>query len=104
MSLNYSFSGKNVLITGGGSGIGRLLVQRLYEDGATVFTVDKNAEAILELKKEFPNIKAEVLDLGNWNETTKVIETFSKIDHLVNNAGVFVKQKFLEITEEAVAE
>lgn len=92
-----------MLITGGGSGIGRLLVQRLYEEGATVFTVDKNAQAILELKTEFPNVRAEVVDLGNWNETTKVIETFGKIDHLVNNAAMVVTQNFLEITEEAIA-
>ncbi|ODM87104.1 Cis-2,3-dihydrobiphenyl-2,3-diol dehydrogenase [Orchesella cincta] len=51
MSLNYSFAGKRVLITGGAQGIGRQLVQRFHDDGALVFTMDKNADMIEQLRK-----------------------------------------------------
>lgn len=101
MSLNYSFTGKRVLITGGGQGIGRQLVQRFHDDGAKVFTIDKNPETIKKVKEELPNVTAEVVDLTDWEATKKVIESFGVIDHLVNNAGVCQLQTFFDITKEA---
>lgn len=101
MSLNYSFAGKRVLITGGGQGIGRQLVQRFEDDGAKVFTIDKNPETIKKVKEELPNVTAEVVDLTDWEATRTVIESFGVIDHLVNNAGVIQVQKFMDITKDA---
>lgn len=100
MALHHSFSGKRVLVTGGGQGIGRQLVHRFHDDGAVVFTVDKNAEAIQKLREALPNVTAETVDLGDWNATKCVIESFGSIDHLVNNAGMIIGEKFLEITPE----
>lgn len=101
MSLNYSFANKRVLISGGASGIGRQLVQRFYDDGAVVFTVDKNSELVEKLCKELPNITAEVVDLSDWKATKSVIEAFGPIDHLINNAAVVKFEDFLDISEEA---
>jgi len=101
MALQHSFSGKRILITGGGQGIGRQLVQRFYDDGATVFTIDKNPETIKELKKALPNVTAEIADLSDWDGTRKVVESFGVIDHLVNNAGIFISQPFLDVSKDA---
>ncbi|ODM91589.1 L-xylulose reductase [Orchesella cincta] len=78
MSLNYSFSGKRILITGGAQGIGRQLVQRFHDDGAIVFTID----------------------LADWDGTRKTIESFGALDHVVNNAGVVIPQAFMDVTKE----
>lgn len=101
MSLHYSFSGKKVLVTGGGQGVGRQLVQRFHDDGATVFTIDKNPETIQKLKKDLPSVTAEVVDIGDWDKTRKVVESFGVIDHLVNNAAFGILESFLDITQEA---
>lgn len=81
--------------------MGRQLVQRFHDDGATVYTVDKNPETILKLRNELPGVTAEVVDLSDWDATRKVVESLGVIDHLVNSAGIVILQDFMEITKEA---
>lgn len=101
MALHHSFAGKRVLITGGAQGIGRQLVQRFHDDGAIVFTIDKNPETVKELKDNLPSVTAEVVDLSDWDATRKAVESFGIIDHLINNAGIIVAEKFLDVTPDA---
>ncbi|CAL8128805.1 unnamed protein product [Orchesella dallaii] len=103
MSLSYSFKGKRVLVTGGGQGIGRQLVQRFHDDGAVVLTLDKNAEAIEQLQKELPKVSAVTVDLTDWEATKKVIESFGGVDHVVNNAVVLIMQPLMEVTKETAS-
>ncbi|CAL8128802.1 unnamed protein product [Orchesella dallaii] len=103
MSLNYSFSGKRVLVTGGGQGIGRQLVQRFHDDGAVVFTVDKNPGTIEQLQKELPKVTAVAVDLTDWDATKKVIESFGALDHVVNNAAIIIPQPLMEVTKETAS-
>ncbi|KAJ6648391.1 L-xylulose reductase [Pseudolycoriella hygida] len=103
MSLTISFIGKNILITGGGQGIGRQLVQRFYDGGATVFTLDKNPETIERLRNELPNIRAAIVDLSDWDATRKVVESFGGIDYLINSAGVIITEDLLSIKKESAA-
>lgn len=100
MALAVSFSGKRVLVTGGGRGIGRAVVEKLYNDGAIVYTIDKEESLVSQLKKDFPKITAVVVDLCDWEATKKTVESFGPLDHLVNNAGVSDKgTHFLDISE-----
>jgi len=92
-----------VLVTGGAGGIGLQIVQRLHDDGAIVFAIDKNAELIAKLKKDLPKVNAQVVDITDWETTRKVIESFGPLDHLVNNAGVLKTQEFMEISEEVAS-
>jgi len=103
MSLNISFAGKTILITGGGQGIGRQLIQRFYDGGATVCTVDKNPTTVEQLRKELANVKAEVVDLSDWDATRKVVESFGPIDYALNSAGVIITEEFLNIKKESAA-
>lgn len=101
MSLNYSFANKSVLITGGASGIGKQLVRRFSDAGAIVYTIDKNGEAVEKLKMELSGVRAEVVDLADWPATKAVIESFGKIDQLVNNAAAVQVENFMDITEQS---
>ncbi|CAL8128804.1 unnamed protein product [Orchesella dallaii] len=103
MSLNYSFKGKRVLITGGGQGIGRQLVQRFHDDGAVVLALDKNPETIAQLQKELPKVTAVAVDVTDWEATKKAIESFGAVDHIVNNAAVLIMQPLMEITKDVAS-
>ncbi len=78
-------------------------MQRFYDGGATVCTLDKNAAMVEQLKKELPNIRAEIVDLSDWDATKKAIESFGPIDHAINSAGVIITEELLSITKEAAA-
>lgn len=83
-------------------GIGRALVEKLYELGATIYAISRSPAPLEELKTICPNVQTVVLDLSNWSETRAVLPTFLKdvkIDGLVNNAAVGIAKPFEESTE-----
>ncbi len=60
--------GKNIVVTGGGNGVGRELVLQLLRKGATVFTADINGDALKETSSIAGNSKrlfTYVLDISN---------------------------------------
>ncbi|AYB33770.1 oxidoreductase [Chryseolinea soli] len=93
-------SGKTFLVTGANSGIGYETALGLYEAGATVIVAcrskEKADEAISEMKKQGGKGKLEpgVLDLSDLDSVkdfaNNFLRTHSKLDVLVNNAGVMV--------------
>jgi len=102
MALNISFAGKRVLVTGGGRGIGRAVAQRLYDDGAQIFILEKNPELVQQLQKELPKATSVCVDVTDWKATKATIASFGVLDHLVNNAGVLICQDFMDMTEDIV--
>ena len=48
-----SFKGKSVLLTGAAGGIGSVLAKLLFEEGASLFLVDKDSVKLKELKKKW---------------------------------------------------
>lgn len=89
---------KIVLITGAGSGFGRATSLRFAKEGASVIAVDRNIataeETVSMIKKDFTGIKAIPLkcDISNKDEVKEmgkqVFENFSRLDILINNAGI----------------
>lgn len=84
-------------------GIGRQIVQRLHDDGATVYVIDRNPDLVELLHQELPNVKAVEVDITDWAATQKAIEAFGPLDHLVNNAGVLKSEEFMKISEESAS-
>ncbi|MBL8099095.1 MAG: SDR family oxidoreductase [Anaerolineales bacterium] len=98
---------KVLVVTGGGSGMGRELVLNLLKKGAKVFTVDINEKTLQETvqlagdKKE--NLATAVLNIADKSAVealpAKVIEKFGAVDGIINNAGIiqpFVRFKDLD--------
>ncbi len=101
--------GKVIVVTGGGSGMGRELVFNLLNKGAKVFAVDINEKTLQETvqlagnKKE--NLATAVLNVADKSAVdalpAKVIEKFGAVDGIINNAGIiqpFVRFKDLEFS------
>ena len=47
--MNERFNGKIAIVTGAASGIGRAIAGRFFEEGASVFAVDRNPETLAKL-------------------------------------------------------
>jgi 3-oxoacyl-[acyl-carrier protein] reductase len=91
--MNYNdLKNKKVVITGGSRGIGLDILKEFYQNGADILTIGSNLQNLEMLKKNFPNITIEKLDLKNIDQLNQkfptFLESFGGIDILVNNAGI----------------
>ncbi len=93
--IDSSLAGQVAIVTGGSRGIGRAIVQRLAAAGMEViFTYQKNSAAANEVCASVPGatIFAEAVDVRDSSACAafaeKVFDRTSRIDLLVNNAGV----------------
>ncbi|MBF6223221.1 SDR family oxidoreductase [Nocardia abscessus] len=90
---SYDVSGKVVLITGAGQGIGRELANLLHTRGATVVVCDideitARATASLLGSPAYP-IAADVADRTRMEQVVaEVVQRFGRLDVVVANAGV----------------
>ena len=89
-------SGKRVLITGAGSGIGKACVIAFLEAGADVLAVDSNAQSLSELESQF-KVKTMVVALSKPDEH---FPDPLEIDILINNAANDTRHKIDDVTEE----
>ncbi|XP_036599901.1 short-chain dehydrogenase/reductase family 16C member 6-like [Trichosurus vulpecula] len=104
-------AGEIVLITGAGSGLGRLLALKFVRLGAIVVLWDINQEGLAEtcrLAKEHSSarVHAYTCDCSKRREIYKVAEQVKKevgdVTILINNAGVVTGKPFLEISDDLV--
>ncbi|MEA2079109.1 MAG: SDR family oxidoreductase [Pseudomonadota bacterium] len=104
------FSNKVVIITGGGTGIGRETASAFLERGANVVLNGRREmklqEAITELDPTGKRVAYLAGDIGKPETGRQLIRTavqrFGGVDVVVNNAGIFKPTPFLEHTEEDV--
>lgn len=89
------FAGKVVVITGGGTGLGKAMALEMAGRGAKLVLASRNTEHLTAAAAEIEAIGAEVLtvqlDVRNPEQVEKMVEQtvarFGKIDVLVNNAA-----------------
>lgn len=84
--------GNTILITGGGSGIGRALAQRWHDLGNQVIVAGRRQDALDETISDRDGMFAYTLDIDDpWaieEFATKIIARHPGLNVLVNNAGV----------------
>ncbi|WP_312925369.1 SDR family NAD(P)-dependent oxidoreductase [Atlantibacter hermannii] len=98
------FQQKVVVITGAGSGIGAGAAQRFAREGASVVLVGRTPEKLEKVAAQLPQGKHLVVpcDVSSADEVQnlaqRVIDEYSRVDVLVNNAGVIVQGRIHEIS------
>ncbi|MBK8551524.1 MAG: 3-oxoacyl-[acyl-carrier-protein] reductase [Ignavibacteria bacterium] len=96
------FKEKIVLVTGGSRGIGKAIAESLADAGATVIVTYKNAidESYFN-SKNIKHFKCDVADLKSVQEVVdSIVKEFTKIDVLVNNAGITKDGLLMRMSEE----
>jgi len=95
-------AGKTALVTGGGSGIGREIANRLAHDGAQVIIIGRNEKPLQETAGLHENITYLLADVVKSQDLARVMAhieaRFNKLDVLVNNAGVAPNTPFETLT------
>jgi meso-butanediol dehydrogenase/(S,S)-butanediol dehydrogenase/diacetyl reductase len=94
------FADREVLVTGGGSGIGAVMAQRFAAEGASVVIADIRGEVATQTAAEIPGARAVTLDVADAVGVREVIESLDKVDVLVNNAAFTVDTPLAEMTAE----
>jgi NAD(P)-dependent dehydrogenase (short-subunit alcohol dehydrogenase family) len=97
MMESKMLSGKAVVITGAGRGIGAACARGVARQGASVVVNDVDAaeadRTVSEIKQDGGTAIACVADVSDWDEAGKLIDacinSFGKIDGLVNNAALY---------------
>ncbi|MDX1328964.1 MAG: SDR family oxidoreductase [Arenibacter sp.] len=98
-----NLEGKTVLITGGASGIGKIMVRLMLERNANLIIWDINQDKIDNTLSEFSNIgnlvgyQVDVSNITQIQETAKKVKReIGVVDVLINNAGIIVGKYFSE--------
>lgn len=102
-------TGNTILITGGGSGIGRELAREFHALGNTVIVAGRTAASLEETIAGRAGMHARTLDVGSGPDIARfakaIAAEFPALNGLINNAGIMAREDLLaDPVDLAVAE
>ena len=106
--MGARLSGRTIVVTGGGSGIGAGISRGLAAEGANVVVSDINLEAAQSVADAIGGdggaasaVRADVTDRAAVAASIEhAVSTYGRLDAYFNNAGMNAPMKFLDITED----
>jgi NAD(P)-dependent dehydrogenase (short-subunit alcohol dehydrogenase family) len=101
---------ETAVVTGSASGVGRAISRRFAENGADIVVADirqkpreggtPTHELISkETDQNATFVNCDVANLSDLEAAVEATEAFNGIDIMVNNAGIYREEQFLEVTE-----
>jgi len=104
------FENKNIVITGGASGIGRLMAKLLAKKGANVIILDINQanldNVVAEIRNSGYKSSGYICNVGNYNEVEEVknliTEKHGFVEILINNAGIITGKYFIDTSVQEI--
>jgi uncharacterized oxidoreductase len=100
-------TGNTILITGGGSGIGRALAESFHALGNQVIIAGRRQAALDETTRANPGMASLVLDIGDPQAIRRFVAQLTAghpdLNVVVHNAGIMQPEKLLE-SPDAIAE
>lgn len=98
MQMNDDFTGRSVIVTGAGKGIGRACARIMASRGATVIAMARTGSDLTSLHAEC-GAKGIEVDLSDTKAARAAMEQAGTADFLINCAGTNVLESVLDMTE-----
>ena len=91
--IAFDFKNRTAIVTGGAQGFGLDISQRFLKSGANVIVWDNDSKTLEKAIKDLnhQNLSGKVVDVSNYKEVDKNVKEITKntkIDILINNAGI----------------
>jgi NAD(P)-dependent dehydrogenase (short-subunit alcohol dehydrogenase family) len=105
---SFQLKNKVAVVTGAGRGIGRAIAIGMAEAGADVALLSRTEEDLREVTTEIEKhgrrsfyIQTDVASRDDVQKAVNAIQNeFSRVDFLINNAGMNIRSKALEVTDD----
>ncbi len=104
MTLNFDFTNKTALVTGGAQGIGFAITKNFLKSGANVILWDYNQETLDMAKQELSDFSSQLstfaVDVTQPEACQKAAQQCQGVDILINNAGITRDKSFKKMTHD----
>lgn len=102
---NIKDQNKVAIVTGGGSGIGLAIAEKLVGSGIRTIIIGRDEAKLAAARERLGDlcdpVRGDLNDLSSIPALVKdLVKKYGSIDILVNNAGINMKKEFTEVTDE----
>lgn len=102
LQSRFDLTGRRLLVTGAGRGLGRAIALGAVDAGATVLAVDIDATALATLDRQ-PGVVTQCLDVTDRSGVLAAAAAFGRLDGVVNNA-MLIRYDPLEALDDAIVD